>query len=61
LSVDSILNKNNNFLTTEINKRYDTPILLKEKEILISDLSSKNYKLFWILGMGGVIIICLLY
>ncbi|PVV61174.1 helix-turn-helix domain-containing protein [Chryseobacterium sp. HMWF035] len=61
LSVDSILNKNNNFLTAEINKKYDTPLLLKEKEILISDLSSKNYTLFWILGIGGIIIICLFY
>ncbi|MBT2621274.1 helix-turn-helix transcriptional regulator [Chryseobacterium sp. ISL-6] len=61
LSIDSILNKNNNFLTAEINKKYDTPLLLKEKEILISDLSSKNYTLFWILGIGGIIIICLFY
>jgi len=61
LSVDSILNKNNNFLITEINKKYDTPLLLKEKEILISDLSSKNYTLFCILGIGGIIIIYLFY
>ncbi|WP_288447783.1 helix-turn-helix transcriptional regulator [uncultured Chryseobacterium sp.] len=61
LFVDSILNKNNNFLITEINKKYDTPLLLKEKEILISDLNSKNYTLFGILGIGGIIIIYLLY
>ncbi|WP_326982148.1 AraC family transcriptional regulator [Chryseobacterium sp. MYb264] len=61
LSVDSILSKNNIFLTTEINKKYDTPLLLKEKEILISDLHTKNYTLFWIIGIGGGIIILLLY
>ncbi|MGE8554388.1 MAG: helix-turn-helix domain-containing protein [Chryseobacterium jejuense] len=61
LSVDSILSKNNKLLTTEINKKYDTPLLLKEKEILISDLSSKNYTLFWILGIAGGAMIYLVY
>lgn len=61
LSVDSILNKNNNFLTAEINKKYDTPLLLKEKEILILELNSKNYTLFWILGIGTIITIYLFY
>ncbi|MEJ5105370.1 AraC family transcriptional regulator [Chryseobacterium sp. MYb328] len=61
LSVDSILSKNNKLLTTEINKKYDTPLLLKEKEILISDLNSKNYTLFWILGIAGGIMIYLVY
>lgn len=56
LSVDSILNKNNNFLSTEINKKYDTPLLLKEKENLIADLHSKNYTLFCLLGVGGVLL-----
>jgi len=60
LSVDSILNKNNNFLSTEINKKYDTPLLLKEKESLIADLNSKNYVLFWLLGVGGVLLAGLL-
>ncbi|WP_165852323.1 helix-turn-helix domain-containing protein [Chryseobacterium pennae] len=61
LSVDSILSKNNKLLTTEINNKYDTPLLLKEKEILISDLNSKNYTLFWILGIAGGIMIYLVY
>ncbi|MCS4305368.1 AraC family transcriptional regulator [Chryseobacterium sp. BIGb0232] len=61
LSVDSILSKNNKLLTTEINNKYDTPLLLKEKEILISDLNSKNYTLFWILGIVGGIMIYLVY
>lgn len=60
LSVDSILNKNNSFLSTEINKKYDTPLLLKEKENLIEDLNSKNYTLFWLLGIGGVLVVGLL-
>ncbi|MCY0976336.1 helix-turn-helix domain-containing protein [Chryseobacterium wangxinyae] len=59
LSVDSILNRNNSFLSTEINKKYDTPILLEEKENLIADLNSKNYTLFWLLGIGGVLLVSL--
>ncbi|KFF29548.1 hypothetical protein IQ37_04810 [Chryseobacterium piperi] len=57
LSVDSILNKNNNFLITEINKKHDTPLLLKEKENLISELNSKNYILFQLLGIGTIFLI----
>lgn len=60
LSVDSILNRNNSFLSTEINKKYDTPILLEEKENLIADLNSKNYTLFWLLGIGGVLLASLI-
>ncbi|MCQ9633846.1 helix-turn-helix domain-containing protein [Chryseobacterium sp. WG23] len=56
LFVDSILTKNYSFLSTEINKKYDTPLLLNEKEILIADLNSKNYTLFWLLGAGGLLI-----
>ncbi|SMC31365.1 helix-turn-helix domain-containing protein [Chryseobacterium sp. YR221] len=56
LSVDSILNKNNSILSTEINKKYDTPLLLNEKENLIADLHFKNYTLFWLLGIGGLLI-----
>ncbi|RNA61513.1 helix-turn-helix domain-containing protein [Chryseobacterium nematophagum] len=57
LSVDSILNKNNHFLSTEIIKKYDTPILLKEKETLIADLNFKNYTLFWLLGIGSIFLL----
>lgn len=59
LAVDSILYKKNNTLSHEINKKYDTPLLLKEKERLIEDLSSKNNKLFWLLGIGGILLIVL--
>ncbi|WP_426476089.1 helix-turn-helix domain-containing protein [Chryseobacterium sp. CBSDS_008] len=61
LSLDSILNKNYSFLSTEINKKYDTPLLLNEKESLIADLSSKNYTLFWLLGVGGLLITSLIF
>ncbi|MDR6548703.1 AraC-like DNA-binding protein [Chryseobacterium rhizosphaerae] len=56
LSVDSILTKNNHFLSTEINKKYDTPLLLNEKENLITDLNSKNYALFWVMSIVGLLI-----
>ncbi|ASW74369.1 hypothetical protein IQ37_04705 [Chryseobacterium piperi] len=61
LTVDSILNKNNLFLSAEIHKNYDTPNLLKEKESLISDLNSRSYTLLGIIIVSGLIIICLLY
>lgn len=56
LSVDSILNKNYSFLSKEINKKYDTPLLLNEKESLIEDLHSKNYTLFGVLGISSLLI-----
>lgn len=61
LSVDSILNKNYSFLSAEINKKYDTPLLLNEKENLIADLHSKNYTLFGLLGVGILLIISLIF
>lgn len=61
LVADSILHKNNLFISSEINKKYDTPKLLKEKENLISDLNFKNYTLFCAVGISIVIIIILLY
>ncbi|MCE4067301.1 AraC family transcriptional regulator [Chryseobacterium gleum] len=61
LSVDSMLNKNYSFLSAEINKKYDTPLLLNEKENLIADLHSKNYTLFGLLGVGILLIISLIF
>lgn len=61
LDVDSILNKTNHILYTELNKKYDTPILLKEKEKLISELDSKNSILFWTSGIIGLILIVFLF
>lgn len=60
LIVDQILHKNSSVLTAEINKKYDTPILLQEKERLITELDSKNYILelttFIILAVLGFLL-----
>lgn len=61
LQVDRILNKNSKILAKEINKKYDIPILLKEKENLISDLNSKNSVLFWICGIISFVLIILIF
>lgn len=60
LVIDSVLNKSNRILYAELNKKYDTPNLLKEKEKLISELDSKNSILFWISGIIGLILIVFL-
>lgn len=51
LSVDSLINNNKYNLSTEINKKYDTQNLINEKEALISDLSSRNLRLYWLIGI----------
>ena len=61
LQVERILNKNSKILAKEINKKYDIPILLKEKENLISDLNSKNSVLFWICGITSFVLIILIF
>lgn len=61
LSVDNILLKKKNILSNQINKKYDTPLLLKEKEKLISDLNSKNHILFWLLGIGSIFLTIILF
>lgn len=61
LEFDSILNKSKHKLSAEINKKYDTPNLLKEKEQLISDLNSKNSVLFAVSGIIGLLSIVLLF
>ncbi|KFF11505.1 hypothetical protein IW15_14910 [Chryseobacterium soli] len=58
---DSIINNNQNYLSKEIYKKYDTVVLLDEKEKLISSLNNRNSLLFWILGAGFLIISVLLY
>lgn len=58
---DSITNNNKQYLSKEIYKKYDTPILLEEKEKLISDLNNKTSILFWCLGLGLLIISFLMY
>ena len=44
LKVDSLLYKNHKYLAKEIVKKYETPELLKTKEILINNLQAKNQK-----------------
>lgn len=61
LAVDNILYNKKSILSNQINKKYDTPILLKEKEKLISDLNSKNHILFWLLGIGSIFLAIALF
>lgn len=61
LTVDSLLNKNDHVLSVEMNKKYDTPLLLEEKEKLISDLNNRNYSLYWIVGLAGIGLLILFY
>ncbi|WP_228378419.1 helix-turn-helix domain-containing protein, partial [Chryseobacterium sp. CCH4-E10] len=58
---DSIISNNQKYLSKEIYKKYDTPILLEKKEKLINDLNNKNALLYWFLGTGLLIIIVLGY
>lgn len=44
---DSIINNNKQYLSKEIYKKYDTPILMQEKEKLIVELNDKNSILYW--------------
>lgn len=58
---DSIINNNKQYLSKEIYKKYDTPILLEDKERIISDLNNKNSILYWFLGGGILFIFSLIY
>ncbi len=58
---DSIINNSKQYLSKEIYKKYDTPILLEKKEKLINELSNKNFLLYWCLGIGFLIISVLAY
>lgn len=58
---DSIINNSKQYLSKEIYRKYDTPILLEKKEDLINDLNNKNYMLYWCLGVGFVILLALLF
>lgn len=56
---DSIINNSKQYLSKEIYKKYDTPLLIEKKEELINDLNNKNSVLYWCLG-GGLIILSIL-
>ncbi|CAD7806516.1 hypothetical protein CHRY9390_01522 [Chryseobacterium aquaeductus] len=58
---DSIINNSKQYLSKEIYKKYDTPILLEKKEHLINDLSYKNSLLYWCLAVGLVVLSALLF
>lgn len=58
---DKYINNSKQYLSKEIYKKYDTPILLEKKQKLINDLNNKTSVLHWILGIGSVIIIILIF
>lgn len=58
---DSIINNSKQYLSKEIYKKYDTPILLEKKQKLINELNNKNSLLYWFLGIGLLIISVLAY
>ncbi len=58
---DSIMNTSRQYLSKEIYKKYDTPILLEKKEDLINDLNNKNSLLYWCLAVGFVTLSILLF
>lgn len=58
---DSIINNSKQYLSKEIYKKYDTPILLEKKEELIADLNRRNLVLYWFLGIGTLALITLFY
>lgn len=45
LKFDSIINKETSFVSSRLFKEFDTPLLLKEKEILIEELKGNNKNL----------------
>ena len=58
---DSIVNNSKQYLSKEIYKKYDTPILLEKKEKIISDLNNRNSILYWFLGVGILVIFSLTF
>ena len=57
LVFDSIVNKKNGFILSKLNKEFDTPVLIKEKETLINKLEyDKNILNYWIYGLALVVI-----
>ena len=56
LKVDSVLNDNYKYLYDKINKEYDTPILLAEKNVLINQLKTKDKPIIY-----GLIIILIVF
>lgn len=62
---DSITKENNKYIDSKIVSNYETPLLLKEKEALISSLNQKNKRSiiinWWTMGLFGTSLLGLLY
>lgn len=64
IEVDSVLDDNYQYLTLNITKKYDTPLLLSQKQKLIDDLlvgTKKSNNLLWILSSVLLIMIAIFY
>ncbi|WP_299218995.1 helix-turn-helix transcriptional regulator [uncultured Aquimarina sp.] len=60
LAFDSVIKKDTRYLSNKINKEYDTPLLLSEKQKLITSLeASKKRSNHWMLGLVALITIAI--
>ncbi|WP_373747894.1 helix-turn-helix domain-containing protein [Kaistella sp.] len=57
---DSVMAHNNKYIAKDIYKKYDTPLLLQDKELLINKLSNKNNSLQWFLIFSSLLVLVLL-
>jgi AraC-like DNA-binding protein len=55
MEIDNTLQKNYKELTKKLEKEYDIPHLISEKESLIQSLEDENIKSYW--GIGGLVLI----
>ncbi|QBO59559.1 helix-turn-helix domain-containing protein [Chryseobacterium salivictor] len=57
---DSVMAHNNKYIAKDIYKKYDTPILLQDKELLINKLANKNNSLQLFLILSSLLVLVLL-
>ena len=57
---DSVMAHNNKYIAKDIYKKYDTPILLQDKEQLINNLANKNNSLQCFLILSALLVLVLL-
>ena len=57
---DSVMAHNNKYIAKDIYKKYDTPLLLQDKELLINKLANKNNSLQWFLILSSLLVLVLL-
>jgi AraC-like DNA-binding protein len=55
MTIDSALNKNYKELTKKLNKEYDIPNLVADKETLILSYQNKTYSYQWLVGLLGLV------